>query len=267
MADIILGSPEQIRVIEQATALRALLKDDPRFAFQGRANSLTEPTKGGPDLVISLSRLQGYSSCHFVPRDQAEFYSRAYQAAGLQSLQWEQYWGRETALTQSRAFLASYAPPAGLTLKTVTADTPDSTVKALCQMSLEAGVLPAPGSTMRGDSLDGLMIYAETEKGEIVATGGAFMAYHPRSNRADEAFWGMLATRDDWRGNRLACWVGAQVILDMAQRYGAKGFSSGVKADNPASQAMCSRIGVARSDYVYAGAVNPQVMGGTSVTR
>ena len=134
-------------------------------------------------------------------------------------------------------------------------------------MSKGAGVLPALGSVMRGTGPRSVFIYAETSDAEVVAVGGACMAYHPESARADEAFWGMLATKETWRGNRLACWVGAQVILDMSEQFGARGFSSGVKPDKPSSQAMCSRLGVTQSDYVYAGAIDPEAFGEASVTR
>ena len=70
-----------------------------------------------------------------------------------------------------------------------------------------------------------------------------------------------------WRGKRLACWLGAQVIQDMARRFGARGFSSGVKPDNPASQAMCARLGVGPSPFVYVGAADPAILGDGPVTR
>ena len=152
-------------------------------------------------------------------------------------------------------------------LKSVTADTSNETILEICEMSLEAGVLPVPGSVMRGAGPKGVFSYAVSADGQIVAAGGACMAYHPDSTRADEAFWGMLATHEAWRGKRLACWVGAQVIQDMAEKFGARGFSSGVKPDNPSSQAMCSRLGVGRSEYVYVGAIDPAAFGDAPVTR
>lgn len=267
MEDIIFGVPEQVLVVQRAKALWTLLQNDPRFCFQGRTVSLTQFTDNVVAQVIALVRLQGYASCHFVPRDRAAKLLSQYDDAGLQPLQWEQYWGRETAISQSRAFVDGYQPPDGLRLQTVQPDTPDTVIHAIGEMSIRAGVLPPPGSAMRNQGPKGVFQYVETAEGRIVACGGAFMSYSADGPRADEAFWGMLAADKDWRGQRLACWVGAQVIVDMADRYGARGFSSGVKADNPSSQAMCNRLGVRASDYVYAGATNPQTMGKVSVTR
>jgi acetyltransferase (GNAT) family protein len=267
MKEMNFGTPEQVSLVQRANALWRLLADDPRYAFQARAVSLAQPGKDTGEKVIALARLQGYASCHFVPRKQSTGLLAAYKAAGLNAVQWEQYWGNEAALALSAGFLADYRPKDGLRLKTVMPDTPDGVVRAIADMSMGAGVLPPPGSAMRGHGPKGVFRYAETPDGRIVACGGGFMAYHRGGLRADEAFWGMLATDPNWRGQRLACWVGAQVIVDMADRFGAKGFSSGVKADNPSSQAMCARLGVTASDYVYAGATDPQVMGQASPTR
>ena len=120
---------------------------------------------------------------------------------------------------------------------------------------------------MRGHGPKGVMLYVETDDDQVVATGGGYMAYHPDSPRHDEAFWGMLATHADWRGQRLACWVGAQAIQTLSDQYGARGFSSGVKSDNPSSQAMCTRLGIKKSGYLYVGATDPILMGTTSITR
>ena len=267
MAEIILGSPQQIQIVQRANALWNILHHDPRFAFQGRTVSLAGEQDNTADIVISLSRLQGYASCHFVGKPNAEEYLAAYQAAGLNPAVWEQFWGRNKALTKSQEFLRGYEAPEGLSLKTVTPETSDETILNICEMSLEAGVLPSPGSAMRGAGPKGVYCYVEDAKGQVVAAGGAIMAYHPDSPRADEAFWGMLATDTAWRGKRLASWVGAQVNQDMAEKFGARGFSSGVKFDNPASQVMCSRLGVGPSKYVYVGASDPAAMGDASVTR
>jgi hypothetical protein len=267
MTDIIYGTPHQINVVKRSTALWALLRNDPRLSFQGRTVSLADATLGGPDIVIALARLEGYSSCHFVPYNEASSYTDAYEVAGLNPAIWNQFWGRETALTASKEFLSDYTHPNGLTLKTVTDSSTDDTIRAICETSVNAGVLPVPGSIMRGKDPKGIMLYVEDQDNRVLAAGGAYMSYHPNSPRFDEAFWGMLATHEAARGQRLACWLGAELIMRMADQYGARGFSSGVKSDNPASQAMCKRLGVNPSDMVYAGATAPLLMGNAPITR
>ncbi len=161
MTDIIYGTPHQINVVKRSTALWALLRNDPRLSFQGRTVSLADATLGGPDIVIALARLEGYSSCHFVPYNEASSYTDAYEVAGLNPAIWNQFWGRETALTASKEFLSDYTHPNGLTLKTVTDSSTDDTIRAICETSVNAGVLPVPGSIMRGKDPKGIMLYVE----------------------------------------------------------------------------------------------------------
>lgn len=265
--DIIYGAPEQVALVRRAQALHRLLIDEPRATYQGRTVSWLADGPDEADRVIDLCRLQGYSSAQFTPRETSPAFLRAFEDAGLTPIEWEQYHGRKAALSASHAFLKDFTPPAGLRLQRVDGNTSDDHIHALCAMSLKSGVLQVPGSVMRGNDLRGATIYVETDAGEVVASGGGFMAYHRDSPRHDEAFWGMLATDKSWRGKRLACWVGAAVISALAEEFGARGFSSGVKADNASSQAMCNRLGITDSGMVYAGAVDPDLMGSTSPTR
>lgn len=265
--DIFVGTPEQIGVVRRAQALHSLLADDPRFGFQGRTVSLAGDAPDAAELVTSLVRVQGYASVQFLPRPRGEDLANAYSAAGLNPVIWDQYWGHERAIAASQSFVEDYTPPDGVRLREVTAETPDETVLAVCKASIAAGVLPLPGAAMRGIGLRGVFLYATDEAGSVIAVGGGSMAYNPNSRFADEAFWGMLGTAEGWRGKRLACWVGAEVVLRLVERFGAKGFSSGVKPDNPASQAMCSRLGIVRGETVYAGATDPVLMGSARVTR
>ncbi|WP_406646212.1 hypothetical protein QEZ52_19235 [Aliisedimentitalea scapharcae] len=269
--DILYGTPEQIAVVRRARALYRLVGHNPSFTFQGRTVSYVgcpgESRAQIADRVIDLCRLQGYASAQFTNRSHRDSYTQAYSDARLAPVVWEQYWGRGSALTSSIAFLEAFTPPAGLQLCAVTADTPDQTIHDICQMSVDAGVLPPSGSVMRGQGPKGVMLFVKTGDGQVVASGGGYMSYHPDSTRHDEAFWGMLATHADWRGQRLACWVGAKTIQILANQFGARGFSSGVKADNPSSQAMCARLGIYQSDYLYVGATDPILMGTTAITR
>lgn len=266
--DIIAGSDAQVAMVRRAQALHALLHDDPRFCFQARTVSLVGLDAQAVDTTIALARLQGYSSVQFAPRQEGASIAAAFRAAGLSPVTWDQYWGRDSALEASRTFLDGFDAPAGLTLHKATPRTDDATIRAICELSLAQGVVPPPGSAMRGAAGPrGAFFYVADRNGAVAAVGGGFMSYHPDSPRADEAFWGMLATAPEWRGQRLACWVGARAVQALHDRYGARGFSSGVKPDNPASQAMCSRLGITRSEFIYAGAVDPVLMGSAPVTR
>ena len=265
--DILYGSHEQKTVLRRAAALHGLLAHDPRFSYQGRTVSHAGDAPDAAETTINLIQLQGYSSVQFISPARSAQIADTFRSAGLSPVEWNQFWGRDAALKASQSFLDDFTPPAGVTLNAVSADTPDETIRAICAASVAAGVLPLPGSVMRGAGPRGVFLYAQTNVGDVVAVGGGYMAYHPDSAFHDEAFWGMLATADEWRGQRLACWVGAGAVLALAEQHGARGFSSGVKSNNPASQAMCARLGITASEYVYCGATDPTALGSSSITR
>ncbi len=42
---------------------------------------------------------------------------------------------------------------------------------------------------------------------------------------------------------------------------------TGVRQDNPSSQALCNRLGVYDSDWIYASCLDEALLGSSSVTR
>jgi hypothetical protein len=77
----------------------------------------------------------------------------------------------------------------------------------------------------------------------------------------------MLATRNDRRGERIALLLGAQAIIHMWERHGARGFMTGVRADNAPSQALCNKLGVRATDWIYASCIDKEMFGGSSITK
>ena len=58
--------------------------------------------------------------------------------------------GPPKAIAASRAFMSEFTPPEGATLKMVKPDIPDDVIRRICETSAGAGVMPIPGSVMRG---------------------------------------------------------------------------------------------------------------------
>ena len=88
------------------------------------------------------------------------------------------------------------------------------------------------------------------------------MLHHPASRRATDVFWGMLATREDRRGQRIALLLGAQAIVHMWEKHGARGFMTGVRADNASSQALCNKLGVGATEWIYASCMDREQFAG-----
>ena len=261
------GSPDQVAVMRRAWALWPLLKDDPRYSFYGRWVSLSDPGEDAPERLASLARVQGAASCQYLPMERCEHLCADLQTRGITPVRHEQVWGGDDALTASRELLAAHPMPGGLSVTIVSRETSEEQLAALARLSLECEVLPVAGSTMRGETCTGVCLMATDSAGEPVATASSYLNNHPASAHAKDAFWGMLATRDDWRGKRVALLLGAQAIVTMWERHGVRAFTSSVKADNASSMAVCRKLGVVESDYVYLGAIDGAQFGDARITR
>lgn len=263
----VFGSATQVAAMQTASDLWTLLRDDPRYCYYGRMVSVAGEQDGLADRLAALARLQGFVSCQFFPAVLYEGLKDEITARGLDLARWEQRWGRESAYRASRSWLDRHALPDGLTLRRVTPETPTMTVATIAALQMRYGVMPVPGWVMRGLGPKGISLYVEAADGTIVAAGSSFCSFHPDSRFATEAFWGMLATDGAWRGRRIASLLGAQIIVEMRERLGVQGFMTGVKADNASSLAMCARLGVEPSQFLYVGVSNPDIVSADAITH
>ncbi len=261
------GSPERIKVARRSAHLWTLLRHSPRYAFYGRLVALSDPGADTAEILTSMARLQGAAVSYYFPASGFGALSDELAARGLAVDRHEHYRGASAAMEASRRMLAAHRLPADLHLSAIDAATPAALVASVAELCQACDVMPVPGSIMRGLSVKGVCLVAQDRAGQPVATASSYMMHHPESPHATDAFWGMLATRNDRRGEKIALVLGAQAILHMWEKHGARGFMTGVKADNSSSQALCNRLGVGATDWVYASCLDKEQYGGTSLTR
>ena len=265
--DEFFGSAERVALSRRSLSLWTLVSDDPRFAYYGRTVALTDPGDDTADMLAALARVQGAAVGYFYPAADAPRLFAALAARGFATDRHEHYLGGEEALAASRKALADHALPPDLTVAVVDAATPGDLVRATAELSQSCDVMPVPGVVMRGKLRDGICLVATDRKGQPVATASSYVLHHPSSPRAKIVFWGMLATREDRRGEKIALLLGAQAIVHMWERHGARGFMTGVRADNASSQALCARLGVGPTDWIYASCIDRTQFAGGSVTK
>ncbi len=261
------GSPERIALAKRSASLWRLLRKDPRYAYYGRLVALSEPGEDAADVLQAMAKLQGAAVAYFYPASAATALFTQLEDRGLVTDRHEHYWGGEEALAASRLALRTYQFPADLTIASLGPDTSPQLVREVADLCQSCDVMPVTGSVMRGQARDGLCLVATDGDGRPVASASSFVLHHPSSPHAKDVFWGMLATREDRRGEKIALLLGAQAIIHMWDRHGARGFMTGVRADNPSSKALCKRLGVAASDWVYASCMDREVFAGQSITK
>jgi hypothetical protein len=261
------GTEEQNALMRRGARLWRLLRDNPRFTYYGRLVALSEHGPDTPDILFALAGLQGAGTGYFVEKQRVADLFRAAEERGLTPDRHEHFRGGEEALEASRAALGQHALPADLSVRVLDRETPGALVKAVAELWNSCEVMPVPGAVMRGLTIPGTCLAAIDGDGEVVAAAASYMLHHPRSTRAKDAFWGMLATRPDRRGEKISLILGAQAILHMWKTHGARGFMTGVRADNEASKALCNRLGVRDTPWAYCNIIDPEMMPGGKVTK
>ncbi len=253
--------------MRRSSSLWSLLRDNPRFSYYGRWVALSDPDHDTVEIMSALVKLQGATTCYYYPAASASDLFADLEGRGISTDRHEQFWGGESALAASRNVLAEHTLPEDITVSIIDADTPRDLVSAVAELCRSCDVMPVPGSTMRGQVQKGICLVATDQDGQPVATGSSYMHHHPSSRRAKDATWGMLATREDRRGERIALLLGAQTIIHMWERYGVRGFTTGVRADNSSSQSLCNKLGVIATEWVYASCIDTELLGGSSITK
>ena len=261
------GSPHRIALARRSASLWTLLRDDPRYSYYGRLVALSEPGNDAADVLAAIAKLQGAAVSYFYPADAAGGLFAQLEARGLATDRHEHFRGGEAAFAASRKALEDLALPADLRISTIDADTPRELVAGVANLCEACDVMAVPGSVMRGRSRTGICLVATDQDGCAVATASSYMIHHPSSRRAKDAFWGMLATRNDRRGERIALLLGARAIVHMWERHGARGFMTGVRADNASSRALCNKLGVGATEWIYASCIDKEMFGGSSITK
>ncbi|MEM9700641.1 MAG: GNAT family N-acetyltransferase [Pseudomonadota bacterium] len=237
-------------LLERGEALWRVVRHHPRYAYYGTVVSLSDPGEDTACVVASLARIQGLGMCFYLPETAATPIRRQLDGEGFRTGQSLFCRVGQAAYDASKSLLHSGAPPESVTIEPLTDRSSDTLVEATVALCQACGLSAMPGEIMRGSVLPGINLVAKDAAGAPVATAASYAMHAPGTRRAKEAFWGVLATRDDHRARGLAGWLGALAIQHMWEHAGMRVFNTGVKEDNAASLAACAKLGIRRSDLV-----------------
>lgn len=250
MYNEVFGCTKQRFLIERGAELWNLVKDNPRYAYYGTTVSLSDPQQDTSKILASLARLQGQGMCFYLPRTTAPSVQKRLARVGMRTATSLFYRGGRVAYESSKSLLTQRQMPSDLKMERLAPDSPLELVEATVQLCQSVGLSTMPGEIMRGAVLPGVCYVALNEIGEPVATASSYAMHTAGSPRESEAFWGVLATHEAYRGRGLAGFLGAKAIEYMWEEKGMRGFNTGIGADNKASQAACTKLGVVQTDWV-----------------
>lgn len=190
--------------------------------------------------------------CFYFPQNDAAELSAELGRRGFRTAQSLYHRGGKAAYEKSKSLLGNKTAPAELEIMRLDVTTPEKIVQATVDLCQSCGLSSMPGEVMRGSAIPGANFVALDSDGKPVVTAASYAMHAKETPREHEAFWGVLATREDYRGQGLAAWLGAMSIVHMWEFEGMRAFNTGIKAENLASQAACAKLGVMNTEWVTA---------------
>lgn len=261
------GSPDQQAMARRAFHIWRLMYDDPRLYYQGRFLGMTTPAPG-LDRFEDLVRLQGASVLCRVPRADLPVVTADLEARGLRTDPLGLALSRGDAVGMARDLLARHALPTDIKATRLGAVSPTRDIADFAEVALENGVLPPPEHVLRGETRRGVFLLARERKGgRAVATGAALESHHPKGDLAETCSWGLLATRPDRRGEKIALVLGAEAMVTMHREFGFSSFMTGIRDDNAQSLALSAKLGVVASDKMFVISMDPSAFADARVTK
>ena len=263
MTDEYFGTPAQIAMMRRTSALWSLLKDHPEYGFYGRSVMLSDYSAAGFEAFEPLIRLTGIGVAYGIRTDAADEAMATLADAGLQTDSFGFCQTVEPSIDLAREVVQTHALPDDLTVIEIDMESPAADVADLAEVALAGGVLPSPGHVLRGKTVEGVVLLArEGGTGRAVACAAAFDSFKRGTQRGDHAWWGMLSTVPDRRGQKIALILGAMSMLRMYEKTGLAKFFTGIRHGNQSSSALCAKLGVVHAGWEIIVGMDPEQFSG-----
>ncbi|MBU3258443.1 hypothetical protein KPG71_00300 [Roseovarius sp. PS-C2] len=263
----VFGSDVQQQMQRKAHHLWPLLRNDPRYGYEGRMVGLDGAEPADVPLLAALARLQGASVSHYVPLAQEAELAAHVAGAGLVTDRWDQFMGGAACIETCARVLNDFRLPDGYELHVIETDTPEARFDGLSDTALACGVLPPVTAVLSAQTQRAVCYCLDAPDGGVAACAGAVMRNPVESRHGGASWWGMLATRAADRGQGLSLYLGARAVLHMHEHYGAAEFYTGIRSDNAVSRHVCTKLGVVQSDYMILAVLDPDLFGEGGYTK
>lgn len=253
------GGPVFARLQEKSDLLWPLLKNDPKYCCHGRIVGLADMKPDDLGLMLSLAKLIGAGICDYVPVDEVEALQSSLQALGFSTDRMELWMSDDTTIDTARDTVASASWPTTDDITWVDKDTPFAEMQKLDEFTQEHGTSLPMGSFVRGVEKPAACAYVTDSDGEVLVTSASAGHFHESHPNSDMAYWGMLATRQDKRGQGAALTLGAHTIVNIHERHKFGRFFTAIKQGNSASENLCTKLGFSRQKAAILIAIDPSV--------
>ena len=261
------GSEAQQGLQSRTDHLWSLLKSNPDYTCHGRSVALADATPENLARQLALARLLGAGAAEGVATGDVAARTAAINAAGLTTDQYTEWEGKAETLDAARAMIAARKLSDDLVVHATDADTSAEDLQGLDALTQRCEVLLPMASFLRGQDQPTVCLFAKDRDGRIVGASASVVQYHPDHPKGQKAWWGMLSTHPDRRGEGIALIMGAMSLLAMHERFGTAHFMTGIREGNGPSEALCSKLGLRPTAQTFLIAIDAVVFGAARVTK
>lgn len=267
MDDEFFGTGSQQALLMRGQNKFAITSEDPRFTYYGRTVGVADNTDDGHAIVSALAQLQGASHYGCVNDADVVPLRAMLEKDGLSTTHFARWVATEVTTARAEQIIANYPLPSDITVFWLSQDSPKADLQKLADVALSCGVLPPSGAVLRGVARPALALVAVDRTGSPVSCAGSSAICHPEHPQfGRQAWWGMLATSETRRGEKLALILGAMALLQMRERFGFETFFTGVQPGNGSSEAVCKKMGFAPNGTSVITVVDPKAIPGGKLT-
>ncbi|MBT8459657.1 MAG: GNAT family N-acetyltransferase [Boseongicola sp.] len=188
--------------------------------------------------------------------------------AGFRADRFEYVISEGDTLARARRILSRFDLGGDLDVIRLGPNSSERDLESFAEVAIDGGVLPPPASVLSGEMRRGVFLVAKDKaSGRAVSCAAAIENFHFSSRRADHAFWGMLSTLPEWRGRKIALILGAQAMVSFHEDYGISRFTTGVRAENGASMALCAKLDMLPGKWCTYVGMDPAQFSSAQVTK
>ena len=268
MEDAFFGSEAQQALLKRGQDMFALTRDDPRMTYYGRTVGCADHTEASHQIVQALAKLQGAAHYGCVAGPEVKPLRSALETKGYKTTHFVRWASTGATFAAAKQILSDHPLPSDIQAVTLGLESPGDNLRKLAEVALSCEVLPPAGAVLRGIARPAVSIVAIDRDGNPVSCAGSSAICHPdHPSLGGQAWWGMLATAESRRGERLALILGAMAILQMQDRFGFQSFFMGVQPGNGPSEAVCRKMGLAPDGTNVVTVVDQKAMPGGKLTK
>ena len=262
------GSYAQRALLQRGADMHSITRDQKHLTYYGRTVGVTSIDDAPLSTMLALARLQGNSNIADVADADMPDHMSTVREQGFSPVDYAKWKGSREAIDLARATIANYDLPAAYRMEWLDPRSSAALRKALADTCLSCSVLPPSLAVLSGETQPGVCAIALHASGEVAGCAAAASYLHPEHpDGRTVCWWGMLAVHPDHRGQALSLYLGAEAIVEMHKRYGFAAFFTGVEPGNAPSEAICTKMGLAREGRSILGAADASLIPGGRMTK